>query len=235
MMKFFQEFKGIEKKYIYSDKHIHSAWGDGEATVSEIITKAEGLGLTQIAFTEHVRRDSMYFESYIEEISNAKKKSSVDILVGVEAKIADFLGNVDAPREVLKKCEIKIASVHRFPVGRKLYEPKQFKKKVCQEIELELSIAAIKKGECNVLGHAGGMSLTTYGDFPLDFFDEIVFECANHGIAFDLNYWYHHSIFRSLKEILGRHNPYVSIGSDAHTVKELGSWIDLLTREMIHA
>ncbi|MFH1441044.1 MAG: PHP domain-containing protein [Candidatus Omnitrophota bacterium] len=235
-MKFFKRFNKIDSNYIYTDKHIHSNWVDGEAGISQIIAVAERIkGLKQIAFTEHVRRESRFVNKYLREIKKFKKGSSIEVLSGLEARIANFQGDIDVAADMLQNANIRIASVHRFSLGRVLHDPKEFTKELCAEIELELSIAAIKGEVCNVLGHAGGMSLQIYKEFPIGFFEEIISECVRHNIVFELNYRYHRSIFNCLKPLLKKYNPYVSIGSDAHTTQELGSWVGILTGELARA
>jgi len=233
-MKFFKRFNDIGNDYVHTDKHIHTKWVDGQATILEIIQKAEELSLRQIAFTEHIRRDSVYFSGYLNEIQNVKGKSSLEILSGFEAKIMNFEGDIDIADEAMQRSEILIGSVHRFPIGRKLFSPREFTKSLCQEIELELSIAAIKKRTCNVLGHPGGMSLRAYNEFPLNSLEEIIKECVQNDVAFDFNSSYHLHVIKDLITLFRQHNPYISFGSDAHFLNQLGSWVKILEEQKIH-
>jgi putative hydrolase len=222
-VKYFKKFNSIDKDYLRSDKHIHTSWVDGELTISEIITAAHMFGLNQVAITEHVRSDSTYVKKYFDEISETIPHAGLEVLPGFEAKVMDFNGNIDVSEDVLKKGIIRIASVHRFPLGRKLYAPLNFNKNLCQEIELELSMAAARNGKCNVLGHPGGMSLQTYGEFPPVFFDEIAKQCAKYSVAFELNSAYHIPVLYKLMDVLKKRNPFVSLGSDAHMLKDVGN------------
>ena len=231
-MKYLKTFNDIGLDYIYSDKHIHSHWTDGEGTVLQIAKRADELCLNHIAITEHMRADSKYLSQYLDEIREANKQCKVDILSGFEAKICNFCGDIDVPHNALKKTEIKIASVHRFPFGRRLYYPQQFEKKICQEIELELSMCALRKGGFNILGHSGGMSLRAYNEFPLGFFEEIIAECKRCNIAFELNSLYHLSVLDDLIALLKKHNPFVSIGSEAHKIDEVGNCINILKEKV---
>jgi histidinol phosphatase-like PHP family hydrolase len=227
----FRRYNDISREYIYTDKHIHSKWSDGKAGIKQIIKKAEALCLNQLAITEHIRGDSTYFSAYADDIKSIKTKLPLKVYIGFEAKIKNFKGEIDAPQSVLKKAQIRIASVHRFPIGNSLYAPGRFEKKICQQIELDLSIAALRKKSCNVLGHPGGMSLVTYGDFPLAFFEKIISECRNNNIAFELNSTYHAGIYRKLEPLLRRYNPFVSLGSDAHKIEDICGWLKLLKKK----
>jgi putative hydrolase len=207
----------------YTDLHIHSAWSDGANSIAEIVQEARLKNLKVIAITDHVRQESTYFTNYCAEIRKIGA-SDLSILVGFEAKIRDFHGDLDVSNEVRRMSDIQIASVHRFPIGRKLLSPKDLGKRICQEIELELSIAAIRKQHMGILGHPGGMSLKEFGEFPMEFFREIVAECSRNDIAFELNSTYHAGIYGDLQPMLQEYNPYVSFGSDAHTLEAIGKW-----------
>jgi putative hydrolase len=154
--------------------------------------------------------------------------SDLPILVGFEAKIRDFQGDLDVSIEVRRMSDIQIGSVHRFPLGRKLLSPKDLGKRICQEVELELSIAAIRKQQMSILGHPGGMSIKTFGTFPMEYFREIIAECSYNNIVFELNSTYHAGIYSGLQPMLQQHNPYVSFGSDAHTLDAIGKWSTIL-------
>lgn len=232
MQKYLKRFNEISPDYLNSDKHIHSQWTDGKGTILQIAERANRLGLNHIAITDHIRSDSSYFPKYFDEIRRIRRRYSFNILVGVEVKIRNFNGDIDIPGSALKRAEIKVASVHRFPIGRKLYTPHKFSKRLCQEIELELSLAALKKGGFDVLGHPGAMSLKFFGEFPIGFFKEIALKCRKSHIAFEVNSFYHKSALKQLKSILKEHNPLVSIGSEAHNLKDVGSCLSVIKGQM---
>jgi putative hydrolase len=211
----------------YDDLHIHSAWSDGANSIAEIVQEARLKNLRVIAITDHVRQESTYFPDYCAEIRKMGS-SDLPILVGFEAKIRDFQGDLDVSGEVRRMSDIQIGSVHRFPMGRKLLFPKDLGKRICQEVELELSIAAIRKQQMGVLGHPGGMSLKAFGEFPVEFFREIIAECSRNDIAFELSSTYHAGIYDDLQLLLQKYNPYVTFGSDAHTLEEIGKWSTIL-------
>jgi len=225
-----RRFNTVDNGYLLIDRHIHSLWTDGEGTLEQIILKAENLGLKQIAFTDHIRKSSTYFDNYYSTIETLRKKHNLEILIGCEAKIKDFDGELDIPQNVIEKAEIIIASVHRFPLGRGLHSPKEFNKDVCQKIELELIMSAINNtnNRANILGHVGGMSIRAHNEFPMKFFEEIIIECNKSNKVFEINYSYHFNIFNELKEVLKIHNPFVIFSSDAHKIDHVGIWSNIL-------
>jgi putative hydrolase len=228
---YFQRFNSMDKKNVCADNHIHSKWSDGKDTIESIAGKACRIGLRQITFTEHVRANSTYFDSYADEIEKIRKKYPLIMLIGFEAKVKNLKGDLDVCESALLRSQVRMASVHRLPVGNQLYYPKQLDIADCQKYELELSLGALKKGICSVLGHPGGMSLRAYNEFPIDYFERIILECKKSSIAFELNSSYHSSIYRDLKILLKKHNPMVSIGSDVHSAAELGTCVDMVKNE----
>lgn len=219
----FKKLDSIDREYVFTDKHIHSNWTDGEMDIVQIIDRAKKLQLSHIGITDHVRKNSSYFFDYHKEICKFSEAYGIKIYVGFESKIINFNGELDVSEEIRKLSDIKIASVHSYPIGKRLYEAKQFTKRTCQEIEFDLTIAAIKTGGCNVIGHTGGMSIKYYQEFPLEFFEEVIACCSVNDVAFELNYRYHIPYFESLLYLLKKYNSFVSFGSDAHTLSEIGN------------
>jgi putative hydrolase len=219
----YKKYRDILYNDTLVDMHMHSTWTDGEGSIEQNIMRAKELGLHCIAATDHIRIDSTYFDDYYNEIKTLSDKLSFNIKVGFEAKVSNFNGDIDVSEKDLKKSEVSICSVHRFPMGRRLIPSKAFSSSVSQEIELELSIAALTKGGFNTLGHPGGMSLRTHGEFKLDYFEEIISTCAKVGIAFDFNASYHQEVKEGLKVLFEKYNPFISIGSDAHRIDFIGN------------
>jgi putative hydrolase len=219
---FFKKYSEIDEDYLKCDFHMHSTWTDGEAGIQEIIEKAKSVGLNKIAITDHIRNGSTYFDNYYSEIKELSIKNDFQVLAGFEAKVNNFSGEIDVSSDNLKKADISICSVHRFPIGRKLIAATEFSSEISQRIELELSLAAIKKGGFNVLGHPGGMSIKAHGDFKNEYFEEIVSACASNLIAFDFNGTYHAKHVNCLIDLFKKYNPLISIGSDAHILENIG-------------
>lgn len=223
-----KRFNDIVPGNFKSDWHMHSNFTDGRSSIEAMAEKAESIGLEQIIITEHIRKNSKYFRKFFTRIQKVKEKYSLKIIPGFEAKINNFSGELDMPRDLFKRKPVIVASVHSFPLENKYYSPRKFPKKICQEIELELSLAAIRRKKFDILGHAGGMSFLYYNEFPLDFFREIIVCCKRNGIIFEINTKYHIKILSKLKVILKKYNPFVSIGSDAHSAAEVGNCVNVI-------
>jgi len=200
--------------------------------VPDIIEHSKEKGLLQIAITDHVRKDSVYFKDYIREIRAYSYGKGLDVLIGFEAKITDTEGGVDMPPEAASAADIKIASVHRMPQGKRYVNPADIASRTCQQMEFDLSMAAIEKKGFDILGHAGGMSLAAHNEFNIYFFKKIISACSEKGIVFEINSFYHKSVCIQLTEFLKEYNPFVSLGSDAHTLPDIGTCTDMV-KQMI--
>jgi histidinol phosphatase-like PHP family hydrolase len=219
----FKEYSKIDADYVLSDMHMHSTWTDGQGSIEENISQAKILGLKRISATDHIRSDSTYFDDYAKEIRSLREKLNFEIYIGFEAKVNNFQGHLDVSDKDLKNSEVSICSVHRFPIGTKLIPAKAFNESTAQEIELELSLAAINKGGFSVMGHPGGMSIRAHNIFKKEYFEEIIIACKKNNIAFDFNASYHQECKNELKELFKIHDPLISIGSDAHRIEFIGN------------
>lgn len=220
----FKRFNEIDQDYLKIDFHIHSTWTDGKHSILENIIYSKSLDMKAIAITDHIRRSSVYFEEYDIEIKKLAKELQFNVLTGFEARISDFNGNLDVKEFVQKSADIRIASVHRFPFASKLFEASCFSKDVAQAIEFDLCCSAIKNSDFDILGHPGGMCLKEFDDFALEYFDQIIYLCNKHDIAFEISYAYHSKIYDNLIPLLKKHNPFVIFSSDAHSREKIGIW-----------
>lgn len=224
-IKLLKNFNDIDAAYQKMDLHIHSDWTDGKDLVEAIVKQAESLNLNTIAITDHIRSTSTYFSKYMEKIQKVRTMTNLNILIGFETRIKNFQGELDVCPKVQNLADIRIASVHRFPFANKLFPASEFNKEIAQAIELELCLAALERGGFDILGHSGGMCLKQFGEFSLEYFEAIIKECKQNNIAFEINSSYHQNIYPQIKGLLGKHNPLVTFGSDAHDKKNIAKWL----------
>ncbi len=212
-------FKTFKEQKNNIDFHLHTTYTDGQSTLRQMAQKCLELGYTTIAFTDHVREDSDYLCEYFKEIDKIKKELNIEIYKGIEARICDFTGNIAYPKD--KKAEIIVASVHRISINDKLFKINDFKPEIAFEIEKLLAVKAIKRQQCNIIGHTGGMCIHSFNEFPVEYFEEIIKACTEYNIAFEINSRYHKKYIHRLEPILEKYNPYVTYGSDAHNTEEI--------------
>ncbi|WFU51022.1 PHP domain-containing protein [Sinorhizobium terangae] len=225
----FCRFRDLSREHLNVELQVHTSWTDGQATALEILQTAKQRGLAELAFTEHVREDTSWFPDFKAEIlSAARRFDDLRVYVGCETKAMDDNGRLDVSQSVLDACDIVLGVVHRFPDGHGGYlDFKQLSFDETSEIEFRLSMGMIASAPIDVLGHPGGMSLRRHGRFPESYFRALMTATLERGIAIEINssYLVDMPAFLALCEEV---NPFVSIGSDAHKLSELGRCRDQL-------
>lgn len=225
----FISFNELSANNINFDFHIHTNQTDGNDSIESIIKRAINVGLDKIAFTEHVRKDTDWFDCFADSIKKiASRYPSIEVLVGAETKAVDKFGNLDISDRILYRSEIVLGSVHRLPDGKGGFlDFSSLAPAKLAEIEFELSIGMLEKSPINVLAHPGGMYSSRYGGFPVKYFRELMKLSKDNNKAIELNSRYIKNVYDFLS-ICGEINPLISIGSDAHKVEDIGSCTNLL-------
>ena len=89
----------------------------------------------------------------------------------------------------------------------------------------------MRTGLVQILGHPMGMSLRRFGLSPARFiFEELAAVAAETGVCFEINSRYHSDPI-SLVEICSRAGAPISLGSNAHSVEEVGEILRTLKYE----
>lgn len=225
----FHRFKDLTWNDINCDLQVHTNRTDGQASVSEILKKAQEVGLKKLAFTEHVRKDTQWFEDFVKEVRLVKNKyHDIQVLVGCEVKTLDEKGTLDISTEILATSEIILGSVHRFPnESGGFLDFKSLDKETFARIEFELALGMLKNAPIHVLSHPGGMYARHYSDLPEKYLGQLLEKSINRKIAVELNSSYIND-FNTVLNLFKEINPYVSIGSDVHRLDEIGKCRDQL-------
>ena len=229
----FRRFRDLDRDAINVDFQVHTTQTDGKGTIAELLHLSRQRGLSAIAFTEHVRRDTPWFGDF----ARAIRRTAVDfpelrVHVGCEAKALDTDGGLDASEAILAECDIVLGSVHRFPDGKGgLLDFARMDVHECAEREFSLALSLVRRAPIDVLSHPGGMTLRHHGSFPLEMFRRLMVATLERGIAIEIN----SSYLRDMPAFLGlcaEINPYVSVGSDVHRVEDMGRCRDTLLAHM---
>ena len=106
------------------DLHVHSSEysRDAFSTITENIRAAEVIGLNTLGLADHVRSDSMWLPQKREQLLTLGNSADIEILFGIEAKILNRAGDIDAPKKIVGVDYILIAD-HRFPSENGPLEP----------------------------------------------------------------------------------------------------------------
>ena len=84
------------------DHHVHSTFSDDAvSTPAENLAAAQRAGLRELRMVDHVRVSTTYVPEFLAAVRALPTVDGLTVLTGVEAKILDASGAVDAPPEVL--------------------------------------------------------------------------------------------------------------------------------------
>jgi DNA polymerase (family X) len=207
----------VELKDLRGDLHAHTTYSDGRSTISEMITRADGLGYEYVALTDHspserVARglDLHRLEKKIKEVSSicrSRGSASPRVLLGAEVDIlAD--GALDYPDHVLARFDVVIAAIHgNFNQSR-------------AEMTARI-LKAIESPYVTVIAHPTARLIDKRPAIGFDF-DRVVLEAKEAGVALEID----GSPWRlDLRDTLARsaheHGALLAITADAHSKAQL--------------
>lgn len=88
--------------FLAADHHVHSTFSDDAvSTPAENLAAAQAVGLRELRMVDHVRVSTTYVPEFLAAVRALPAVDGLTVLTGVEAKILDASGAVDAPPEVL--------------------------------------------------------------------------------------------------------------------------------------
>lgn len=205
------------------DYHMHTDFTDGRNTVEEMHGAAVDCGIEAILFSEHARKTSGdWFGAFAERV-RALPRDQCRAYVGTECKVDGFAGGIDTGPDITRHCDLIMVSVHRFPDGEGgLREFKDVEPGEAMDIEFRLSCEAVANPLVDIIGHPFGMSLMRYRNPPSeDRWRTLIERAAKYDVAIDISGRYHPDpwqLIRWCREAGAR----VTLGSDAHSVREVG-------------
>lgn len=128
------------------DTHTHTlASGHAYSTISEMAQAAKEKNLELLGITEHaMTMPGTCHQYYFENLKVVPRMMhGVRLLLGVEANICDFEGNLDMPDYLLGKMDLVIASLHVPTIT-----PNGTKEQLTAAV-----IGAMKNPRVNIIGH----------------------------------------------------------------------------------
>jgi len=193
------------------DYHIHTNYNDhadSNLTVKNVVKEAERKGLEIIALTEHVRESSKWIPNYLNEISNYKEKTKVKVISGFEAKILSD-GNIDCREEIARDYFI-IASFHT-----KYYD---------KAIWINALKKVIENKYVNVIGHLAPESSFHINTEEIEEFAKLL---SKHDKIVEVNAKYKRPPEDWVKIFIKRGVKF-HLGSDAHSLSEIGNYASII-------
>lgn len=228
----FFRFDSVFKHTPDRDFHIHTNITDGSSSLEEYIGRALKLHITEIAFTEHVRKSSHWYHSFVERVEQLQEsnKNKIRIYHGIEAKILNLDGDLDATDDMLDTAELILGAVHRLPDSclqgsgkMNGLPPAEF-----ADIEFRLSQAIIKESPATVLAHPGGMYIRKFNKpFPGKYLENLLDLACKYDTAIEINSSYSKEVLLDM-DLFARLNPLISLGSDAHAKEDLGTILQFM-------
>lgn len=207
--------KLIEPSDILGDLQMHTTATDGKNSILEMAGKAKELGYRYIAVTEHSKAvrvarglDEKALLKHFREIEKANSRlKGIRVLKGVEVDILPD-GSLDLKNEVLKECEVVLASVHsRFTMG--------------EEEMTRRIIRAMQNPAVNMLAHPTGRLLLEREPYSVNI-KEIIQAAADHGVILEINA---HPSRLDLRDVHARMakemGARIAINTDAHSANQL--------------
>ncbi len=220
---------------IYGDYHTHTIYSSGKhkrkhatGTILENAMYAKQKGLSEIAITDHGFSHKLYglqrknIKKMLSEIEDAKIKTGINILLGIEANIISSEGDVDLTDEDIKQFDLIIVGFHSFAKAKSIKEWFKFflpnllgfkRKKDYQRNTLAL-LKAMDKYPIDIISHPGV-------NMPI-YFDKVASHAKKTGTLLEINgkrIAYKAKDIEDIKKIDAK----FVISSDAHSAKKVGS------------
>jgi putative hydrolase len=215
--------------YRKAEFHTHSSFSDGEDSIEDLVKAAIDLGLEAIAITDHVRRETDWLDDYAKEIEKIKSTygKKIDVYSGIEAKVIDPEGDIDARAEFWDKVDIILGAIHRIPKEKDEYmktEEVRGDKETALRLWLNATNALIRNPKVTVLAHPCAYLKKADMTLPKEMKARLAKEAAKNQKIIEKNLKYDTPDKEFLK-LLEENKVQTITGSDSHSADELrGFW-----------
>lgn len=219
---------------IIADYHTHTNFSHGIGTIRENIEAAIARGLKQVAITDHgpavlglgIRKAETLLEmKEIVQRCNAEY-SEIEVLIGVEANVISFDGQLDIPLPILKEMDLVLAGLHRLIMPASLadawgyyffnYVGNNISDKLADKarsFNTQALIAAVQNNNINIITHPGH-------HFSVDTV-RLARACARRGTALEINAGHAYDL-EDFVRVSAPTGVKFAIDSDAHTPDRVG-------------
>lgn len=143
------------------DHHIHSTFSDGKGTLQSNLDAGIVAGLHELGFVDHARADTDWLPDYIHAARAMAKQAPLTITCGIEVKILDTTGAIDAPDDAQLVDRLVIAD-HQMPLDDGVHHPAAIRTDIEEgrrdgslviEQLLEATMAAARRNPGSTLAH----------------------------------------------------------------------------------
>ncbi len=213
---------------IFGDYHTHSVYSKfhhGKNTVREMVSRAEEIGLKELAITDHGSRHLVgilpwKIKKIRREIDEINKTSKIKVYLGMECNFLNFKGKTDLPKKYADLIDIKIVGMHRAlfinPFTYFSFVFKNVRDKSGKYIEknTDMYIKALEKYKFNFISHP-----QEYVKVNLK---RLAIYCAEHNVYLELNTRHFRYTREEIEMLINETKVKFIINSDAHSALAIG-------------
>ena len=205
----------IELADIRGDLQMHTKATDGKNTIAQMAERARQMGYSYIAITDHSKAlamtgglDEKALAKHLKEIEKVNSQNpGLRILKGIEVDIlAD--GSLDLKDDILKECEVVIASVHsRFNM-----EAEEMTRRI---------IKALRNPNVNILAHPTGRLILEREAYKVNL-REVIQTAIDEGVVLEINAYPDRLDLKDVDARMAKEmGAKLAISTDAHHVVHL--------------
>jgi putative hydrolase len=210
---------------ITMDMHLHSNFSDGDNTPEEMVIEAIKLGHREIAITDHVRRLSHWLDEFYQEMERLKQLYSdrIRLRSGIEAKVINLEGAIDARPEFFSKVDLVLAACHRIPAGEDKYLTQaEILKDRGKALEywLRAMTKVLENSNVSVIAHPTLILRRNGITLPYDLKISIAWKAKEYEKIIEVNTKYAVPDDEFIG-LLKRYNVKLFYGSDSHNIEEM--------------
>lgn len=217
---------------IIGDYHTHTIYSHGKGTIRENVESAIRKGLKEIAICDHGPRHIGFgvkrknFKKMRKEIDELNKEySNIKILLGVEANIIGYDGEIDANDEIIGMIDILLVGFHFGSLPKSLGDAykmfilnylRRFSKRIrekARRLNTQAVINAINRYNIDLITHPGAkVDIDTR---------ELAKAAAKRGTALEINASHGFLTVEYIKVAMEEEVKFM-INSDAHRPEDVG-------------
>jgi len=214
------------------EQHCHTNYTDGKNSIEEMIVAAIQKNVKQIVFTEHIQRASVWVDSFIHQMTTLQKQYAdhIDILYGFEAKLLNYAGEIDIETTLMRSVPIMVGAVHGYPCKDSTGEyvdEEQLSKVEARAYAFQSLEALLKNESVAIIAHPLGILERWCGPLDADSIDRAVAAIKQSGKVCEINTKYHRDPFVWLSSCR-KHAVPITIGSDSHSVSDIGKAMNVI-------
>ncbi len=206
------------------DLHVHSTYSDGADTPEALVEAAVEIGLEHICIVDHVTACVPWvgeFTTHIRRLAD-KYRAAIEVLCGIEARVIDLDGTLDALDEFYDQVDLVFGAMHDIPTdeGPASARNDNLPKRRLLVYWYEAFSRLIENPHVHVVAHPTAI-LQAYGlTLSRTHKIQIARAARRHDKAFERNARYGVPD-KEFVDILTRHGVTLVRGTDSHSVEQL--------------